>query len=106
MISAAEALSLPRAQLTAEEKAAADALESLIDENVRISMSRRGCNIEGKEFNPNVIAEVNQRLKTAGYMTNWQFVIEQNRFNKAVQQPIGFRLELFPTDEAYRKATN
>ena len=104
MIPASEALNLSCAQLTVEETAAANALEAFIEEHVRQHMARRGCELAVKETNANVIAEVNQRLKWAGYIPQWQALVERNKFNAATQQHVGFQLSLGPTDESYRTA--
>lgn len=101
MISAAEALRLPSAQLTSEESTASDALETAIEAHVRLKMERRGCEYTTEEKRPNVIAEVNQRLKRAGYQPQWQALVQQGKFsNNRVH--MGFSLSLAPTDEAYQ----
>lgn len=105
MISAAEALRLPSAQLTPEESASADALEMSIESYVRLKMERRGCEYTTPETRPNIIAEVNQRLKTAGYQPQWQALVEQSVVKGAAPRHVGFKLALAPTDEAYRAAT-
>lgn len=102
MIPATEALRLPSAQLSVDEIAAADALEAEIEAHVSKFMERRGCDFVVKETRNNVIAEINQRLKTAGYQFQWQPLVEQHPLNKAVQKHVGFRLTLAPNDEAYR----
>ena len=104
MISAAEALRLPSAQLTPEESTAADTLEDEIETHVRQHMERRGIEFSTKEKRGNVIAEVNQRLKGAGYLPQWQAIIEQGKFSTN-RVHTGFGLSLAPTDEAYRAAT-
>lgn len=104
MIPAHEALKLPTAQLSEEQMHRADALEADIDRTVRSSMERRGCDIETKETDANVVAEVNQRLKTAGYSTEWRPNVEQNRLNPTMMKHIGWKLTLAPTDVAYKLA--
>ena len=104
MISAVEALQLPTAQLTAEEALAADKLESLIDEHIRTGMCHSGVDLQVTMTNANVIACVNQRLRANGWGTGWQPVIEQHRLNVAVQKHVGFKVSLFPDDEAYKEA--
>lgn len=104
MISAVEALQLPRAQLSVEDKEAADALEIAIEAFVHDNMEWRGLQFTSKEKRPNAIAEVMQRLKAAGYETRLEFVVEQHPLNKAMQQLVGFQLSLSPSDEAYRAA--
>jgi hypothetical protein len=104
MIPAAEALALPSAQLTDEEKAAADKLEALIEEHVRMGMRRNGVNLQTPMTHPGIITEVNQRLRTAGWVGEWQPLLETNSLNRAMQKHVGFKLSLYPTDESYRTA--
>jgi hypothetical protein len=103
VITAVEALQLPSAQLTDEEKAAADGLELLIEEHVRKGMGRNGVDLQVGMTNPKVIAEVNQRLKRAGWATQWSPIIERHKLNAALQNLTGFGLNLFPTDESYKE---
>jgi len=104
VISAAEALRLASAQLTDEEKQAADGLEILIEEYVRKGMKRNGVDLETKMTNRSVIAEVNHRLRAAGWSTQWEPIVERHKLNAAVQSVTGWRLSLFPTDAAYDDA--
>lgn len=104
MIPAAEALKLPTAQLTDEERAAADKLEADIEEHVRVGMQRRGVDLSIKEINGNVIAEVNQRLKAAGFTPQWQAQVERHKLNAALQAHVGYKLSLSPSDQAYTEA--
>jgi hypothetical protein len=104
MIPAVEALKLSCAQLTPEESAAVGKLETEIEEHIRKSMARRGCEFDTKETNGNVISEVNQRLKAVGYNPQWQPLIQRHKLNAATQEHIGFRLTLAPNDESYRSA--
>jgi len=104
VISATDALALPTAQLTAEETEAANKLEAEIEVHVLAKMERKGIDFESKETRPNVIAEINQRLKAAGFDPQIQFVVDQHPLNKAIQRCIGFRLSMWPSDESYRAA--
>ncbi len=104
MISAVEALALPSAQLAPEEIEAAYVLESEIEKHVRADMTRNGVAIQGREKNPNVIAEVNQRLRAAGWSTNFEFIVDKHRLNAALTTTVGYRLLLTPSDESYRTA--
>jgi hypothetical protein len=105
VIPAVEALKLERAQLTPEDIEAINALELEIEAHVRENMEWRGVQFESKEKRPNIIAEVIQRLKVAGYEPRLEFMVEPHPLNKAIQQLVGFRLSLSPNDEAYRAAT-
>jgi hypothetical protein len=102
VIPAVEALRLQTAQLSDEEKAAADRIESEIEEAVRKGMTRSGLNFQSKENRPVVIAEINQRMKAAGYEPGAQLVVDVHPLNKAQQIVVGFRMGLAPTDESYR----
>lgn len=105
MIPAHEALLLPTALLSEEQRARADALETLIDQYVRANMERRGCDFDTEETDLNVVAEVNQRLKAAGYNVNWQQLAKPNRLNpQGAMKLVGFRLAISPTTESYQKA--
>jgi hypothetical protein len=104
VIPAVEALQLPTAQLSPDELVAADGLESMIEQHVKTSMTRQGVNIEIKEARPDIIADVSQRLKAAGYQAQWAPLVEAHPLNKAQQQLVGFRLSLAPSDESYRAA--
>ena len=101
MISATEALSLPTAELSKECREAADKLEGQIEGIVREKMGRNGVDITTTVTHEAVIAEVNQRLRRAGWATNWQPKLEQHPLNKALTKHVGFSLNLFPSDAAY-----
>ena len=102
MIPASEALKLPSAQLTDEEKAAVERMESEIDEGVRTGMEHRGIDLNFTETNGNVIAEVNQRVKKAGFNAQWIKLVQKHKFNAALTETVGYSLSLSPTDEAYQ----
>lgn len=104
MITALEALALPSALLTDDEKAGADRLEAKIEEQVLKNMKRAGIGMATEETNDNVIGEVNQRLKAVGYAPIWTRLMRSSRFNAASQECVGFQLSLSPNDEAYRAA--
>jgi hypothetical protein len=100
VISAVEALDLPTATPTEDEIAAANMLEAEIEAHVRKSMALRGVEYKTNVTNPNVISIVNQRLKRAGWVPQWQMLVEQSKF---VKEPriIGFGLNMAPNDEAF-----
>ena len=104
MIPATEALALPCAQLNDSEKDAADKFEAFIEEHIKTSMGRNGVDLTTAVTNANVVAEVNQRVRAAGWTTLWTPLVEKHRFNQAQNVHTGFKLSLFPTDEAYRAA--
>jgi hypothetical protein len=101
VITAIEALKLKTAQLSADDLATVDRLESQIEEHIRMHMEHRGCELSLKETNNNIIAELNQRLKEAGYATQWGALTESHPLNAAKKVVVGFHLVLAPTDEAY-----
>lgn len=103
MIPATEALRLPSAQLTEEERTAAEVLEKAIDTHIRQHMEWRGCQIKITEVRLNVIAEINQRLKAAGYQADWHRMAERSQVT-GEERLVGFLLVLAPLDEAYRAA--
>ena len=103
MIPASEALLLPTAVLKDEELAAADKLEKAIEEHVRQTMAFRGCDeFVSRETNPNVISLVIHRLDAAGFNAQCQIIVEKHRFNAALQEPVGFKMNLSPKIEVYR----
>jgi hypothetical protein len=102
VISAKEALTQPSAQLTPEQLEKADTIEKTVEEHVLKFMERRGVDLEIKETDGNIIAELNQRLKAAGYLPQWKPLLQQHRLNAALQTHLGFRLSLAPSDEAYQ----
>jgi hypothetical protein len=101
---AAEALQLPTAALTVEERDAADKLEAEIEKHVSLRMEFRGVEMEGKETRANVISAVNHRLVAAGYNAQWQLVANKHPLNAALTQIVGFKLSLAPNADAYRTA--
>jgi len=101
VITAIEALKLPTAQLTDEERIAADKLEADLEVHVRNNMKLNGVEYRTEEKNPVVIAEVNQRLKRAGWQPQWQMLAEPHKLNKAINSVIGFGLFLAPNDAAF-----
>lgn len=104
MIRAAAALQLPAAKLTDAQRVKADRLEHELELHVRKDMEFRGVDIKIPETDGNVIAEVNQRLKAAGYAPSWQRIDQPHPLNKAVTVCAGWFLSLSPSDEAYREA--
>ena len=100
MISAVDALDLPTAALNEDELASANMLEAEIEAHVRKSMSLRGIEFKTNVTEPNVIAAVNQRLKRAGWMPQWQMLIEQSKFVKEPRVS-GFGLNMAPGDDAF-----
>jgi hypothetical protein len=101
VISPSEALALPTAQLTADELRIVSTIEANIDDAIRQAMAYRGIEIDIRNSNVNVIAELNLRFRNAGWITQWQAKIEGNQFNQAVKTCVGFHLTLTPKDEAY-----
>lgn len=103
MITAADALRLPSAQLTDDEKQAADVLDAAIHVHLLSKMRFAGCdNFTTAEQNANVIAEVNQRLRRRGnWLTNWTPITKAQKEGTLI---IGWRLDLKPNDAAYADA--
>lgn len=97
-----EALALPTAQLTADELRIVATIEASIDETIDKAMTYRGLELDLKNSNLNVIAELNQRFRNAGWITQWTPNMEQHVFNKALKTCVGFHLVLTPKDEDYQ----
>lgn len=104
MIRAEAALRLPTAQLNEEEIRRANIIMQEIETSVMAKMERRGVDLNIAESSSNVIAEVNQRLKRAGYNAQWQALLETHPLNKATTKHVGFKLSLSPSDESYQAA--
>jgi hypothetical protein len=103
VIAAIEALRLPSAVLTDEERVAVDKLEKDIEEYVLANMSFRGVEMEGKETRANVLSAVNHRLVTAGYNAQWNLIANKHPLNAALTQIVGFKLSLSPNADAYKQ---
>jgi hypothetical protein len=101
MRSAKEALELPTAQLTADELRIVATIESNVDEAIDKAMTYRGIELDVRNSNLNVIAELNLRYKR-GWITQWQPMFEQHVLNKAIKTCVGFHLVLTPKDEDYQ----
>ena len=103
MITGAEALRLPSAQLNDEEASAVDKLMALIDEHIQKGMKRYGVELTTKMTHRTVLTEVIRRLHTFGWITELEPQVEQSRF---AREPtlVGFKLTLTPTKEAYEEA--
>lgn len=103
MISAAEALQLPGAQLSVEEVQAVSDLLYEIDAFVKRNMKRSGCAFFTKEKRANVIVEVDSRLRdpSLGYSTQWEAQAEVSTFApESAPIHVGYRLILKASDEA------
>lgn len=103
MISAVEALRLPIAQLTQDERESADSLAGAIEAHIRLKMSYAGCQYDAYETRANVVADVALRLRQEGWQVRCQPLFEQSRLGMG-QGHYGFQFVLVPTDEAYQAA--
>ena len=100
MIPAADALDLPTAALSVDDTAAANMLEAEIEAHVRKAMAINGIEFKTDVTKPVVIATVNQRLKQAGWVPQWQMLVEQGKFTKE-PRVVGFGLSMAPSDDAF-----
>lgn len=100
MIRAADALMLPHAQLTERQQARVDALDAQIDETVRVKGSRRGVDMQINENDGDVIAELAQRLRRAGWSPQWHPLAGNVDKSKIV----GYILAMAPSDAAHVEA--
>ena len=104
MIAAADALLKNSARLNADELAAVDEVERAIETYVDRHMERRGCyGFCTRETRANVLAEVNQRLKSAGWVVDFRARLEPGMLSQEMTH-VGFEIVLMPTDEAYAEA--
>lgn len=104
MIPAVEALRLPIAQLTQDERDSADSLAGAIEGHIRLKMSYAGCQYDARETRANVVTQVALRLRQEGWQVRLQPLFEQSRLGMQGQQLAGFQFVLVPTDEAYQSS--
>lgn len=105
MISAVQALRLPCAQLTPAQRDAADAVERALDAYVEKHMERRGAyGFKTRETDPNVIAEVNARLKAKGWEVQLQPDAMPSAVNPRQALHVGWKIDLAPSAAAYVEA--
>lgn len=103
MIRAVEALRLPSAKLSPEERTAADTLEKQIDAHVRLHMVRGVLHYDTRETRVPVVTEVQCRIRAAGWKLD-VLGLNQRSVVSGKEVTIGYRFMLTPTDEAYRAA--
>jgi hypothetical protein len=102
MIEASEALGLATAQLSDEDSKLVDSIEAQLTEHIKTKMERRGVDMKFDGItNSNVLAEINQRLKRAGWMPTWQPLVEPHPLHQNKQRLTGYMLSLAPSDTAY-----
>lgn len=105
MISAVQALRLPCAQLTPKQRDAADALDQSLSAFAEANMERRGVNgFQTRETDPNVIAEVNVRLKAAGWDVQLEPMATQSAINPRQGVHVGWKINLAPSVASYAAA--
>lgn len=104
MISAAEALKLPSAQLEDKVREKVDLLEKIVEKAIHEHMQYRGINLEIKEIDGNVISALNQRLLDAGFTPQWEPMTRPHALFKQRLEHVGFNLALAPSREAYLEA--
>ncbi len=103
MIRAVEALRLPSAKLSPEERSAADALEGAIDAFVRQHMVRGCLSYDARETRVPVVTEVQCRIRAAGWKLDVLGLNQRSAVSNR-EMTVGYRFMLTPTDEAYRAA--
>lgn len=102
MITAKEALALPKAQLTDVEREGAIKLLAWFDEQIRDDMTYDGVSdLKVEVTNRNVIAFVMRTLKRNGWLVNGRPDFMPHPLNKAVTQLKGYIISLVPNDEVY-----
>ena len=101
ILPASEALRLPSAQLTEDEKKIVDKVLADIDAEIHKHFKRNGFEYSTNCNNPAVVFEIAQLLQDAGYMVQCQPRLSQNRFNPQGPPNIdGFVLLCAPSREA------
>lgn len=104
MIPAFEALALSTAQLSADDLKLVEHIEAQLVEAIKTKMERRGVDVKlDGVTNANALAEINQRLKRAGWMPTWQPLVEPHPLHQNKQRLTGYMLSLAPSDSSYDK---
>ena len=105
MISAAEALCLPRARLSPSDAEAVAAYLGEVEAYVREHMLRVGCivPVNPNRMNPTIAAEVEHRLRLQGWKAEFQRVAVQSTLAPG-NKIANYQLALAPTDAAYEEA--
>lgn len=105
MISAIEALTLPRARLTPSDAEAANKCLAELEAYIREHMTRTGCvmPIDPAKMNPNIAAEVERACRKCGWRAEFQKTVVASALSPG-QKIAGYQLALAPTDEAYAEA--
>lgn len=103
MIRAVEALRLPSAKLSPEERSAADTLEGQLDAHVRLHMVRGVLHYDTRETRVPVVTEVQCRIRAAGWQLD-TLALKSRSVVSGQEVTIGYRFMLTPSDEAYRAA--
>ena len=105
VISAAEALRLPSAAVSASDAEAAASYLADIEAYIRANMRRVGCTmpIDPTRVNPVIAAEIERRLRAAGWRAEFQKTQVPSVLAPG-KMVISYQLALAPVDEAYAEA--
>ena len=102
MITATEALRLPSAQLTHDERKGVVALLEKIDLEVRTGMKLNGIVIATDEIRPPVNAAVMQTLIRAGWNVAFHPIVVQSKVAGSKPYHTGFNMELTPSVASFK----
>lgn len=103
MISAREALALPKAALSDSDRQAVEAILADLDAHVRANMTRVGCEplqIDARRLNNIIAGEVGNRLRQEGWLFLLNEVQTRSQFTSELVVS-GYSVSLRPTDEVY-----
>ena len=100
MILASDALRLPCAQLTENDREIVDKLLREIEEGIRTRMRRNGFDFQTNNTNPAAMFEVVCVLQDHGFAVNCQLLAQPPRLQGGQPTHVGYALSVVPTKEA------
>lgn len=103
MITAVEALRLPRVRLTEDDYKNLKKTMDAIEVAVRDNMLHHGVVINFPGMPPAYTIALAQMLEPFGWDCRWEFFAHEAKFSRNVQQ-VGYTLLLVPKPEAYIEA--
>jgi hypothetical protein len=104
VISAVEALRLPIAALTAEQRASVSRVLELMERHVVQRMSSVGVQFEIYETDGPVIGAVTTELRRLGWNPRFMPLMKPSAISGAQNQHVGFTVVLIPSDAAIDEA--
>jgi hypothetical protein len=100
IMTAADAMRLPRAQLTEDEHAIVEKLVSLFNAAIPERMKYHGFEFETNNTNPDAQLRFNLLVEEQGWQVQCQPLLEMPRFQGASPVHTGYKLVFIPTKAA------